>query len=179
MSKIDNYIKKNPKLIPVVVGFPKTQQKTVILGERKKVSLGLGKNLISGIGGKVGDDPRWSDESLDQALAREFQEEISVEITDFKRVGKIKFLFPAKPKWNQLAYVYLITGWKGSPSETESILPLEFSPDDLPHKRMWDDNRYWVKDVLTGKIVSGTFLYGDSCKKVIDRKLSSMYPKHK
>lgn len=52
MSEIDKYLNQVETLMKVVVGYP-VKETRVLLGLRKKVSLGLGENLISGIGGKV------------------------------------------------------------------------------------------------------------------------------
>ncbi len=148
-----------------VVGFL-FDGEDVILGLRKKVSFGLGENLISGIGGKVGDIKGLENESLEDALIREFKEEVKVVPKEFKEIGKIKFIFPKKPKWNQLVHAYLITQCEGEPQETEVIKPLSFKVDKLPFSRMWDDNKFWVPSLLEGRAFNAEFTYSDNNKQV-------------
>jgi 8-oxo-dGTP diphosphatase len=166
MSKIDEHLKTGSAFVPAVVCYFKKGDK-VLLGIRKRVSLGLGKNLIAGIGGKVGDKPEYQDETLEEALAREVMEEISVRIVGFRRVGRVRFIWPDKPKWQQEVIVFIVDNWEGEPQETEAMKPMWFSITSLPVSRMWDDNAYWVPKVLAGEHVNATFLYGKEGK-VID-----------
>ncbi|MBL8031486.1 MAG: hypothetical protein JNK33_04140, partial [Candidatus Doudnabacteria bacterium] len=50
MANIDELLPAGVTAIPAVVGFL-LRGTQVLLGRRKKVSLGLGENLIGGIGG--------------------------------------------------------------------------------------------------------------------------------
>ncbi|MBD3329011.1 NUDIX domain-containing protein [Candidatus Dojkabacteria bacterium] len=167
MGKISSYMETRPFLMPVVVGFLLLPDDKVLLGLRKSVSLGLGKNLISGIGGKVGDQENLKGETCDDALIREFKEEIRINLLQFRKMAEITFLFPSKPKWNQSAVAYLINDWEGDPKETDSIKPQVFSQASLPIDQMWDDNQYWVPLILENKQVRGTFLYGKGNSNVI------------
>ena len=148
-----------------VVGFL-FDGEDVILGLRKKVSFGLGENLISGIGGKVGDIKGLENESLEDALIREFKEEVKIVPKEFKEMGKIKFIFPNKSKWNQLVHAYLITQWEGEVQETEVIKPLWFKADKLPFNQMWDDNKFWLPSLLEGRVFNAEFTYSGDNKKV-------------
>ena len=74
MSDLEKYLKQAPNLQKVVVGYL-LRDNEVLLGERKKVSLGLGQNIIAGIGGKVE-----GNETNEEALEREFLEEINVQV---------------------------------------------------------------------------------------------------
>lgn len=161
MTKIIDYLKEGVEFVPAVVGFM-VRDNQVLLGLRKKVSLGLGENLISGIGGKVGDHPEFAKENPDQALVREFQEEVGVTPTVFEKCGRVRFIFPDKPKWSQEVDIYRITKWQGVPRETESISPVWFEQNNLPKMRMWEDNVYWVPLVLRGESVEMVFLYGEN-----------------
>lgn len=159
MSLIEKYLEQNPTFTPAVVGYLVEGDK-VLLGLRKKVSFGLGENLIAGIGGKVGDILKFKDESKKEALIREFEEEIRVEILEYKRLGRIRYIFPHKPKWDQDVTIYIVTKWEGVPQETESISPSWYKQDDLPKGQMWEDNLYTIPNVLAGNEIEGTFLYG-------------------
>ncbi len=165
MSKIDKYLNSGIVFTPVVVSYL-VQNKKVLLGLRKKVSLGLGENLLVGIGGKVGDQPEYKDETTEQALVREVKEEICVTVTSYKKMGRVRFIFPHKPKWNQEVTVYVVDKWEGDPKETEPIKPMWFNIKELPTSRMWDDNAYWVPKVLLGEQIDAIFLYGEDNKVV-------------
>jgi 8-oxo-dGTP pyrophosphatase MutT (NUDIX family) len=138
----------------------------VCLGVRKKVSSGLGENLIAGIGGKVGDSLEFQYESSDDAMDREAGEEIGIKVLEKREMGRVRFVFSHKPpdsKWNQDVSIYSIMKWEGVPSETESIKPMWFDVDAIPWERMWADNEYWLPKVLSGQRVDAVFLFsGDN-----------------
>lgn len=163
----ETYLEKFPPLTRAVVGYLVTNDR-VILGLRKKVSWGLGENLISGIGGKVGDEEAFKGESDEEALVRELREEVGVTLISYEKVGEITFLFPHKPKWSSSVAAYLITQWQGEPQETEPIKPESFFKSSLPTEQMWDDNQYWVPLILEGKKVRAVFEYGEDNKTVVN-----------
>lgn len=168
MKDLNSYLTdKSFVLTPVVVGFL-IRDNQVLLGERKKVSNDLGQNLFSGIGGKL--EPG---ENSMQALVREVDEEIGVEVEDFQHMGSVKFIFPHKPvesKWSQVTDVYVVRVWKGEPKETEAIAPKWFPLDSVPWERMWPDAAYWLPQVLAGLAIEAAFLY-DENKQVVEYSL--------
>ena len=164
MKTIDEFL-NSVKFTLAVVGYLRDGNK-VCLGVRKKVSSGLGENLIAGIGGKVGDSLETRDETSEQAMDREANEEIGVKILEKQAMGRVRFIFSHKPAdslWNQDVRIYSITKWEGLPAETESIRPVWFDIDALPWERMWADNEHWLPKVLAGQRVEAVFLYkGDN-----------------
>jgi 8-oxo-dGTP diphosphatase len=158
MKTIESMLETNPQLTPAVVGYL-TRGNKVLLGLRKKVSFGLGENLVAGIGGKIE-----ADETADQALVREVEEEIGVTPTTYREVGNVTFLWTNKPKWNQKVTIYLVDEWTGEPQETDAIKPIWVNRNELPESQMWEDNLYWVPMVLEGKQIDATFLYNDEQK---------------
>lgn len=161
-SEIDKYL-GTVVFTPAVVGYL-IDGNRVCLGVRKKVSGGLGQDLIAGIGGKVGDEPEFANETSDEAMDREAKEEIGVAIREKKRMGRVRFLFSHKTpdsKWNQEVVIYQITKWDGSPEETESTIPAWFDKGQIPWNQMWEDNEHWLPKVLAGQIVNAIFLYSD------------------
>ncbi|MFH1295187.1 MAG: NUDIX domain-containing protein [bacterium] len=163
MQKLQEYLEPGVPYTPAVVCYLRRGNE-VLLGLRKKVSFGLGENLIAGIGGKVGDQSEFQEETPDEALVREVSEEIGVVVTNFRRVGQVKFVFPHKPKWSQYVVVYVVDEWVGEPHETDAIRPMWFDVTELPVARMWDDNKYWLPKVLAGECVNATFLFDESSK---------------
>lgn len=163
MSEIKKLLESNIIFTPAVVCYL-VKDNEVILGLRKKVSLGLGENLIAGIGGKIGDEEGLEDETPEEALKREVKEEIKVEITKFRKMGRVKFIFPHKPKWNQDVLVYVVDEWEGEPKETDPIKPMIYGINQIPFDQMWDDNKYWVPLVLKGEQVNAIFLFDENTK---------------
>ncbi|MDP2873965.1 MAG: NUDIX domain-containing protein [bacterium] len=166
MSEIEKHLSSGLVFVPAVVFYLKHGNR-VLLGLRKKVSLGLGENLIAGIGGKVGDSPEYRDETPEEALVREGLEEIGVTIRVYRRLGRVRFIYPHKPQWNQDVLAYVIDEWEGEPQETEVIKPLWFDTGGLPTAKMWPDNAYWVPRILAGEYVDIVFLY-DGGGKVVE-----------
>ncbi|MBN1617721.1 NUDIX domain-containing protein [Candidatus Dojkabacteria bacterium] len=164
MTEIERYLATNPAVKPSVVGYLMTDDGHVFLGLRKKVSLGLGLNLIAGIGGKVGDEEEFENETNEEALSREINEEIGVKILHFKKVAEVTFLFPENPQWNQFTTAYIIDKWEGTPQEKEKIQPVCYPIRKLPVEKMWEDNKYWLPDLLAGKILKAKFLYNNDGK---------------
>lgn len=163
MTKISQYLNSDLVFTPAVVGYL-IKDDQVLLGLRKKVSFGLGENLISGIGGKIGDSADIKNETPSQALVREFKEEINVTPTVYQDLGQVRFIFPHQPKWHQLVRIYQITSWLGEPVETPVIKPLWFPQSELPQTKMWDDNHIWLPRILQGQKINMIFLYNESNK---------------
>ena len=167
MKEIDKFL-TSVTFTPAVVGFLRDGDR-VCLGVRKKVSSGLGENLIAGIGGKIGDTPEIQHETSGEAMDRESNEEIRVKVVEKREMGRVRFMFSHKPfdsKWNQDVKIYSITKWQGVPSETESTIPEWFDISEIPWKRMWEDNEYWLPKVLSGQQVNAIFLFSDDNKVV-------------
>lgn len=155
------------KLTPMVDGYVLEDDK-VLLGLRKQTEWGLGKNLIAGIGGKVGDRPEIANETHDKALEREFEEEIGATPELYHRAGQIICLYPHKPEWNQKIAVYIIDRLAGEPVETEAIRPEWYDVNQLPLDQMWDDSQYYLPQVLGGQAVRATFVYGPDNRTVVE-----------
>src|SRR3989344_9508949 len=164
VSEIDKHLAV-VTFTPAVVGYLRDGDKAC-LGVRKKVSYGLGENLVAGIGGKVGDAPEIQNETPEETIDREAYEEIRVKVKEKQCMGRVRFIFAHKPpdsKWNQDVKIYSITKWEETPTETESTKPVWFNISDIPWGRMWEDNEHWLPRVLAGQIVNAIFLFsGDN-----------------
>ncbi|MFZ1248700.1 MAG: 8-oxo-dGTP diphosphatase [Candidatus Saccharimonadales bacterium] len=117
-----------------------------LLLARKKRGFGMGK--WNGAGGKV--EPS---ESLEVAMVRECQEELTVTPTVYERVAYHDFLLDADTAqpWHQFTYTYLVHDWQGEPAETEEMAPKWFTQNLVPYEAMWSDDIEWLPLVLAGK----------------------------
>ena len=122
----------------------------ILLAMKKR---GFGEGRWNGVGGKV--EPG---ESIEQAMIRETQEEISVTPTTYEKVGDIRFdeYFKGEPTLMHV-HVFTATEWQGTPKESEEMSPQWFSVQDIPYNDMWSDDEYWLPLVIAGKKVSADF----------------------
>ncbi len=118
------------------------EEKNAALLIRKKRGLGAGK--INGPGGKL--DPG---ETEAECAVRETQEELHVTPLDPVKHGELWFQFV-----DGLAMkvaVFRGTRWEGEPTETEEALPVWTPLNALPLDEMWEDDRFWLHEVLAQK----------------------------
>ncbi len=125
-----------------------------VLLARKKTGFGAGK--IVGVGGTVE-----ADETVFQAAVREVQEELEVTIRekDLQRAAKLTFLFPAKPEWDRIVYVYLVERWRGDPQSSREIDPFWVKLEDIPYEEMWADSAEWLPEIFGGRKILGRFRF--------------------
>jgi 8-oxo-dGTP diphosphatase len=113
------------------------QQRVLLI--RKKRGLGAGK--INGPGGKR--DPGESDV---ECAVRETVEELHVKALNPVKHGELWFHFT--DGLAMVVSVYRATRWEGEPQETPEAAPLWTPLDALPFAEMWEDDRYWLHEVL-------------------------------
>ena len=133
-----------------VLGFLLDDNKVLLA--MKKRGFGVGK--YNGFGGKL--EPN---ETPEQALAREAQEELNIKILENEKVAELNFY-----NNNVLDFfveVFLVRKWLGMPEESEELKPKWFEISKIPFGEMWEDDRYWLKHVLTGKKLIGYFWFED------------------
>lgn len=124
----------------------------VLLAMKKR---GFGSDRYNGVGGKVEEG-----ETLEQALLRETQEEITVTPMHYWKVAEHDFLQKEEPEpWRMYVHVYLCDEWHGEPSETEEMRPEWFEIEDIPYHNMWADDEFWLPQVLAGNKVYGEFTF--------------------
>ena len=132
----------------------KSQEKSEICLAMKK--RGFGVNRWNGVGGKVE-----KDESIGSAAVREAQEEIGVKIKHIDKCAELSFYFPHNPAWNQKVHVYFSEIWDGEPSESDEMKPQWFTNQEIPFDTMWPDDEFWIPEVLSGKLVRASFIFGE------------------
>ncbi len=130
----------------------------------KKRGFGMGR--WNGTGGKLE-----AEETVEQAVIRETQEEISVIPQDIKKIAELTFTFPHQPDWTQLCHVYFCTQWSGDPTESEEMKPEWFSVDSIPYSTMWPDDILWLPLELDHKLLKARFSFGKSAI-ILDQEIT-------
>ncbi len=120
----------------------------------KKRGFGVGR--WNGVGGKVE-----VNETIESAAKREALEEIGVSVGELNKVGELEFYFENNPSWDQLVTIYFCKKWSGDASESEEMKPQWFAVDKIPFKDMWPDDIFWLPEVLNGKLIKGSFTFGE------------------
>ena len=130
-------------------------QPSLLLGYKKR---GFGMGKYDGFGGKLKDG-----EALTSAALRELQEEsgLTVNPSDLNLYGKITFVFPNKPEWDQEVHLFTADKWSGIPTESEEMRPEWFSVTNLPLSQMWDDSQFWMPYILHQQPITATFIMND------------------
>ncbi|TSC94167.1 MAG: putative NUDIX hydrolase [Parcubacteria group bacterium Licking1014_1] len=126
-----------------------------ILLAMKKRGFGVGR--WNGTGGKL--DFEKGDKNVIDSVIRETKEEIGVLIKDPEKVGVLHFYFPHKKEWNQDVYLFLAKNWEGEPTESEEMAPKWFEVSEIPYDKMWDDDKYWLPHILSGKKLEADFIF--------------------
>ncbi|KAL3698113.1 hypothetical protein R1sor_012189 [Riccia sorocarpa] len=125
-------------------------EEKVLLGMKKR---GFGKGYYNGFGGKVE-----KGETIEEAAARELEEESGVTATDMEKRGILTFHFDNDPVlWE--VHVFYVTKFLGDPYETEEMAPSWFSVADIPYDTMWADDPLWYPLLLTGQRFKGDFFF--------------------
>ena len=138
--------------------FPYVVNLNYILNDRGEVLLqkkarGFGKGNWNGPGGKLkpGEDPA-------ESAKREVLEETGIVIKNLEQRGEIEFIFPDESINNYL-YVFVVKEWEGAPDDKGEGELKWFKINELPLAEMWDDDRYWLKRLLSGEKIHTRFYF--------------------
>lgn len=136
----------------------------ILLGFKK---VGLGEGKYGGFGGKLE-----AGETVTMAAVRELQEETGIKVfeKDLQPMGLMTFLFPAKPDWRQVVYVFLATKCDGDPVESAEMIPAWFAIDSIPFEHMWQNVYHWLPRILARERIRASFTLKDDNETVDEAK---------
>ena len=117
---------------------------------RKKRGLGAGK--INGPGGKLE-----AGETAHDAAVREVQEEIGLTPLNLENRGTLHFQFA--DGYSLHCVVFVARDFEGEMIETDEAAPFWVPIAEVPLHEMWEDDRYWLPQVLEGQYFQGWFVF--------------------
>lgn len=131
------------------------RENEILLAMKKR---GFGEGKYNGVGGKIE-----GEETPEEAMLRETKEEIGVTPVTYERVGIVSFdEFYKGEKVNLIFYLYFVTEWEGTPTESEEMKPNWFSLDNIPYTQMFPDDKYWLPLILEGKKIDAYFDFDEN-----------------
>lgn len=128
---------------------------SILLGMKKR---GFGKDLYNGFGGKV----RKGEKIID-AARRELEEEIGIKAIGIEKRGHLIFQFEGSSDILKV-YLFHVSKYTGNPTEGDEMRPETFSFDNIPYKKMWLDDYYWLPLFIAGKNIKGSFIFDKAGK---------------
>ncbi len=87
-------------------------------------------------------------ETVEQAMIREANEEIWINILEQEKIWVLNFIFKWKEDWNQSVNVFFINKFSWNIEESEEMKPYWFELDKIPYDKMWEDDKIWLPEVL-------------------------------
>jgi len=140
-----------------------------IINENSEVLLqyknhGFGKGKWNGPGGKVD-----IGETAEESVIREVKEETGLIIKNPKKTAELEFIYDGKEVWTRYCDVFMCYEFIGEPKDLGEGELKWFKKEEIPLDQMWEDDRYWLADVLNGKYVKMRFCFNKE-NKLIDYK---------
>lgn len=131
----------------------------VLLQYKKR---GFGQGKWNGPGGKAKEN-----ETNEQAVKREVEEETGLKAIKVEKRGELEFIYGEDEIWHN--HIYICREYEGEIIEGEEGKLKWHQFDDIPLEEMWEDDRFWLKDLLGGKEIRMRF-YFDENKKLLSHE---------
>ncbi|MFP9059003.1 8-oxo-dGTP diphosphatase [Natrialbaceae archaeon A-chndr2] len=125
------------------------EDEQVLLIEKRR---GLGEGWYNGPGGKLENG-----ETARECAVREVKEEVGLEVPleSVEKAGHLTFTLDGEGHIE--THVFRTWEYAGTPQTTPEAYPEWVPFEDVPYDQMWDDDRYWLPEVLEGDTVEATF----------------------
>ncbi len=132
----------------------------------KKATRGISKGKWNGPGGKM--DPG---ETPKECMVREAYEETGLTMRNPFFHGKIYFYMNGRKKLTFVGYLFSTKKFKGKLRSTEEGIVKWFNIKDIPYHKMWDDDKYWINLMLSGRKFDMHFYYDRYNKRVKESRI--------
>lgn len=119
----------------------------ILLGLKKR---GFGTNKYNGFGGKLKEG-----ETIEEAAIREAIEESGLKPTVFEKRAIIDF----SESYPLRMHLFVATEWEGEVVESDEMKPEWFDIENVPYASMWEDDKYWLPYILSGKKIQANFTF--------------------
>lgn len=123
----------------------------VLLIEKKR---GLGAGKINVPGGHIEEG-----ETPEEAAVRETREEVHLHVEELEFVGYLYFHFTNG--LTMKGYVYKTEHYTGEMQETVEAKPFWCPTENIPYKKMWEDDEVWIPEMLKGRLFRAFFHFDD------------------
>ncbi len=123
----------------------------VLLQYKKR---GFGQDKWNGPGGKVD-----VGETAEESAIREVKEETGLIIKNPKKTAELEFIYDGKEVWHRYCDVFVCYEFAGEPKDKGEGELKWFKKEEIPLDKMWEDDKYWLIDVLNGKYVKMRFYF--------------------
>ena len=141
------------------------KDKQILLGLKKR---GFGMGKYNGFGGKV--EPG---ETIEEGAKREVFEESNLNVNNLKKFAVINFSWQSKKNPAMEVHLFKTNNFSGTLEENDEIRPEWFEIDNIPYKKMWNDNSYWFPYFLNNKNFQAKFIFDDK-DKVIHHQITEI-----
>lgn len=117
---------------------------------------GFGAGLWNGFGGKVVEG-----ETIEEGVRRELEEEVGIHSGLLHKHGILEFVYVDTDTALKV-HIFKLTHFTDKPIETDEMRPAWFTQADIPYKKMWADDEYWLPILLENKYFTGSFIFASS-----------------
>ncbi len=115
---------------------------------------GLGNGLVNAPGGRIEEA-----ETAIEAAVRETEEETGLTPLNLTQMAMLNFQF--FDGYTLRGHVFVASDCSGEMTETQEADPFWVDMDKIPYDKMWEDDRYWLPQVIEGHFIEGRFLFDD------------------
>lgn len=129
----------------------------MVLLQKKSRGFGVGK--WNAPGGK-----KEEKESIKESVLREIKEETDLDVFNLEEIGFHEFIFKDNDKWNNKCYIFKTSSYSGLPKDMGEGELKWFQIENIPLDEMWDDDRFWTKNMLKGRFNNMRFYFSKEGK---------------
>ena len=111
------------------------------------------------------------DETAVHCATREVLEETGLHVKPTSVATLSFFKYDKRVDPDLLAHVFRATEFHGTLRESREGILRWFSADQPPFDEMWEDDRYWYKHAIAGRLFKGDFYFRGDFEKLTDHMI--------